>query len=429
MIPRFCLYGFLKNQRYFEPFLILAFLDKGLTYLDIGTLVGFREMAILVMEIPSGAIADVFGRRRSVMLSFVSYILSFILFALSTSMVWLLAAMLFFAFGDAFRTGTHKAMIFEWLRQEGRLQDRTRVYGFTRSWSKIGSATSALLAGALVFLSGNYSLIFWLSTIPYLLNLVNFMGYPPTLEGSQVQHSGVGAAVRMTGRALQEAATRPRLRHLFLDSMLLEGMFKITKDYLQPVVRSLAVGLPVLVGAHLAGREISLDQRAAVLIGLVFFIYFLLMGLSSRNAHHLVGMVGGEDSLVRLAWVMNLMVFLLMAAAMKSEQIWLVVVCFLVLGMIQNVFRPAQISRFNQASDPDMSATILSVESQSKSLAAAVMAPLLGWLVDGGRTSGHSGVERFWPVAVLGIVISAAMLLVWLGRKRSRVQGFTNPGQ
>jgi hypothetical protein len=31
MLFRFSLYGFLKNQQYYDPFLILAFLDKGLS--------------------------------------------------------------------------------------------------------------------------------------------------------------------------------------------------------------------------------------------------------------------------------------------------------------------------------------------------------------------------------------------------------------
>ena len=36
MLFRFCLYGFLKNQQYYEPFLILVFREKGLSFLQIG---------------------------------------------------------------------------------------------------------------------------------------------------------------------------------------------------------------------------------------------------------------------------------------------------------------------------------------------------------------------------------------------------------
>ena len=65
MLFRFCLYGFLKNQRYFEPFLMLVFLDRGLSFFVIGLLVACRDVTVNVLEIPSGVVADSFGRRRS----------------------------------------------------------------------------------------------------------------------------------------------------------------------------------------------------------------------------------------------------------------------------------------------------------------------------------------------------------------------------
>jgi len=446
MIRRFCLYGFLKNQRYFEPFIVLAFLEKGLTFLDIGLLVGFREISTLVLEIPSGAMADVFGRRRSMILSFISYIISFVLFAVAQAMGLLMVAMLFFAVGDAFRTGTHKAMIFEWLRQEDRLGERTRVYGFTRSWSKIGSAVSSLAAGALVMISGSFTMVFWLSVVPYLLNLLNFLGYPKTLEAETRKKADFAAAINLTRRAMSEAFGRPRsmsgnlsrhaprLRGLFLESMLLEGAFKVTKDYLQPVLQALALGLSFLWTSQFLGGSFSDDQRAAPVIGLVFFVYFLLMGFSSRNSHRLADRVGGEESMISLMWWLNLLVFALMGLALKVGQVWLAVLGFILLGMIQNAFRPAQISRFDRESSPEMGATILSIESQSKSLAAAVMAPLLGWTVDAGvsevvgSSKAPTNVEGFWPVAALGVFVSILALVYRsrTSRTRSRSDSLLN---
>ena len=135
MLFRFSLYGFLKNQRYFEPFLVLALLEKGMSFFAIGGLIAFRELATNLFEIPSGSIADLLGRRRAMLVSFGAYLLSFVLFWLAQQPVWLWPAMLLFSVGEAFRTGTHKAMIFEWLRQQGRTSEKTKVYGHTRSWS------------------------------------------------------------------------------------------------------------------------------------------------------------------------------------------------------------------------------------------------------------------------------------------------------
>jgi len=80
---KFCLYGFFKNLRFFDAFLVLFFLEKGVGYLEIGLLYGTREIAIMLMEIPSGFIADALGRRRTLIASFAFYILSFLAFFFS----------------------------------------------------------------------------------------------------------------------------------------------------------------------------------------------------------------------------------------------------------------------------------------------------------------------------------------------------------
>ena len=187
MIFRFSLYGFLKNQRYFEPFLLLAFMQKGLSFAAIGFLIGFREVCINLMEIPTGAVADIAGRRKSMILSFISYSISFAIFGLSEKIWMLFVAMFFFSVGEAFRTGTHKAIIFNWLGTQGRQSEKTAVYGFTRSWSKMGSAVSVVIAGIMVFISKDYSMIFLFCIIPCVINIINFLTYPEYLDGSKTQ--------------------------------------------------------------------------------------------------------------------------------------------------------------------------------------------------------------------------------------------------
>jgi MFS family permease len=106
MLFRFSLYGFLKNQQYYTPFLVLAFLDKGLTFFQIGLLFGIKALFLNLFEVPSGAIADLYGRRRAMLFSFSVFILAFILLAICHSFWLLLIAMVFLALGDSFRTGT-----------------------------------------------------------------------------------------------------------------------------------------------------------------------------------------------------------------------------------------------------------------------------------------------------------------------------------
>jgi len=77
---KFCLYGFLKNQKFFDPFLILFFIDAGLSFLQIGTLYAVREISTNILEIPTGIAADSLGRRKTMICSFIFYIISFAVF-------------------------------------------------------------------------------------------------------------------------------------------------------------------------------------------------------------------------------------------------------------------------------------------------------------------------------------------------------------
>ena len=97
MLFRFSIYGLLKNQRYYEPFLILALREKGLSFFQIGILIGFREICINLFEVPSGTVADLYGRRLAMICSFSVYIVSFLLFGWSQSLTLLYGAMLFLA--------------------------------------------------------------------------------------------------------------------------------------------------------------------------------------------------------------------------------------------------------------------------------------------------------------------------------------------
>ena len=408
MIFRFSLYGFLKNQKYYEPFLILAFREKGLSFLQIGALVAFREVCLNLMEVPSGAVADLYGRRRCMLLCLGSFIVSFAAFALSSAYWHLFVAMGFFALGDAFRTGTHKAIILHWLDLHGRADDKTRIYGLTRSWSQLGSAVSVLIAAVLVFHSGSYTTIFWFCIIPYAIGLINILGYPPELDGRVQGKVSLGLALRHTWSACVACLRRKRLRGLLLESAGFQGMFKVAQDYLQPVLAALALSSPVLT------RWQDPRQRAALVVGVVFFLLHVLDGMASRQSHRVQDRLGGEDRSARVLWCAAAAAYAILSLALWADLAAAAAAGFLLLAVVHNLWRPLQVGRVASAADSDKTATILSVEWQAMSAFAAVAAPALGWAVDrlavpAGAASAAADVARFLPVGILGLVVSAAL--------------------
>ena len=398
MLFRFSLYGFLKNQRYYDAFLILAFREKGLSFFQIGILIGFREICTNLFEIPSGAVADLYGRRRAMIFSFVAYIASFATFAMSEALFLLFGGMFFFGLGDAFRSGTHKAMIFDWLRQQGRADEKTKIYGYTRSWSQMGSAVSVLIAGALVFYRGNFTDIFWFSIVPYAFNIVNFFGYPAALDGDRKSEFSLKTVTALLGKAVKLSVQFPPLRRLGFEGMGFEGMFKASKDYLQPILKQTAIAMPLLL-------MLDESKRAALLVAGVYFALYFLSSFASRNSHKVTEWQGSDEGAARVLWWVNLGLYALLIPALWFNTYPAIIALFVGLAILQNFWRPGLISRFNAQSTPEMSATVLSIEAQAKSLATIVLAPSLGWLVD--------VVGGFWPVGVIGTLIALAILLVY----------------
>ncbi len=404
MLFRFSLYGFLKNQRYFEPFLILAFLEKGLTFFEIGLLIAFREITVIALEVPSGAIADVYGRRKSMMLSFGAYMGSFLIFAAADRVILLFPAMLLFGIGEAFRTGTHKAMIFSWLKLQGRAEERTRYYGYTRSWSKLGSAVSVVLAGVFVFTSDSYVTIFYFAMIPYLFSIVNFLGYPPELDEVSVPGSP-SAVIRHLSSAVGSTLRERPLRRLLFESMGFEGTFHAVKDYIQPVLMVAAVSATTGFW-ELSG--LTDTQRASLLVTPVYLVLHLLSATASRHAHRFADSAGSQDRAAFLMWGMALLVFSIMSVSAYMEILWSLIATFVLLHILQNFWRPVLISRFDASGDDAQGATLLSIESQGRRLATMGMAPALGLAVDHVRAAGPDG--EFWPVGMLGVILALGFL-------------------
>ena len=406
MLLRFSLYGFLKNQRYFEPFFLLAMFEKLGSFTMVGLLLGFREICINVLEVPTGAIADVTGRRRAMVLSFLAYIGAFALFGLCASMWLMFAAMFLFSVGEAFRTGTHKAIIFDWLAHQGRGDEKTKIYGLTRSWSKLGSAVNVVLAAAIFFAVRDYSWLFLICIVPYVANIANFLTYPPYLDGRHEGHKTVGQIARMLLDATRRCVRPGPLRGLIAESMAYEGVYKVAKDYLQPLLQATAVA--ALASAAWLGDG---EQRTAVLIGAVYFVLYILGSVASRRSHVLADRAGSERRASLWLWGVTAAGYAAVAGGVALGWPVLAIAAFVALAVFQNLWRPILITRFTAHASPKETATVLSIESQAKSLAAAVLAPLLGLAVDA-----MTGSLKILPVGLLGA--AAALLMLTAYRRR-----------
>jgi len=374
---KFCMYGFLKNLRLFEPFLILFFLENNLSFLQIGLLYSIREITRNIFEIPAGIISDSLGRKKTMIFSFGFYIVSFCVFFLSEAYGVFALAMIIYALGDAFRTGTHKAMIFDYLKIKGWQDQKVFYYGHTRSWSQFGSAISAIVAGILVFYSGDYKLIFLYSAIPYVLDLVIIASYPKELDG-EVARFSKGRIISSIKRVLKDflfSFINLRLLKSITNLSAFTGYFRAMKDYLQPVLQTLALSLPIL--AFLDDK-----QRSSIVIGLIYFIIYLLTSFSSRNSGKFSSHFKFLNIPLNVTILIGFIVGILTGILYESGFVIIAVILFVGIYIIENLRKPIGIAYITENVKTDLLATVLSSESQFHSLVAAIIAPVIGFFAD-----------------------------------------------
>jgi len=377
MLFKFSAYGFLKNLRFFEPFLYLFFLENGFSYFQIGVLISIRETFVNVFEIPTGAIADLTGRRRAMVLSFSSYIFSFLVFYFFSDFFLFIPAMILFASGEAFRSGTHKSMIMEYLDIRGMRDQQVSYYGKTRSASRLGSALSALLAALIVFFRGNYNVVFLASLLPYSLDLLLMLTYPKELDGD-ISQSGFSFSdmAEQFKSSFGSIFSTPEMGKVLTNASLFDSLFKIGKDYLQPIIRSQALALPILLSVD------DTQGRTSILVGIVYFFIYLNSFVSSRKSSDLMERVGNlARSLNWLLWL-DVGLFLLAGFGVLFDSLLVPVVSFFFFYTLYNLRKPMVVGFLGTRIKSEQRATVLSVHSQLRSVFGIIIAPIFGLLAD-----------------------------------------------
>lgn len=402
---KFCFYGFLKNLRFFEPFILLFFLEKGLSYFEIGALYAIRSIATNILEIPTGVASDALGRRRTMVFSFASYIVSFAVFYLASGFGVFVGAMIVFSFGEAFRTGTHKAMIFQYLKMKGWADQKVDYYGHTRSWSQMGSAVSSILAMALVFFRGRYASIFVFTMIPYALDLLLMLSYPKELDGTRkaVKRGEVARVFLSVVKDFVFSFRRRALLKSILNLALYTGYYKAAKDYLQPLLKTLALALPLLLAT-------ADKQRTAVIVGVTYSLLYAVTSVAARFSGRFTARFSSLTVPLNVTLIVGLALGVGSGILYHFGATVGAVVLYVGIYLIENLRKPAGIAYVSDQMQSDILATALSAESQVETLVAAVLALLLGALSD------KLGVAP--SLAIVSIVVLGAGIPALLRRER-----------
>ena len=388
------MYGFLKNLRFFDAFFILFLLEKGISFTQIGLLYAVREVITNLFELPSGILADTFGRKKALAGSFILYISSFTLFYLFQNFWSFLIAFVLFGLAEAFRSGTHKGMVMDYLKLINREYQAANYYGHTRSWSQKGSALSALIAGVIVLYRGSYESIFLYSIVPYALNFILILSYPATLDSSlepavNSKRKRMGSAIRM----LLELLRQPPVLKIIYSSAAHTAYLRAVKDYIQLVMVNLSIILPILV-------YLDMEQKSGILIGILYFLIFLASSSASKFSSKLANR--SNRNISRLTLLAGFLFGVISGMAYLYEYWIISLLAFALIYVMENIRKPLLTGAIADQVPKEILTSVISAQSLLRTIITTLLALVFGLLAD------HFGIG----ISLLSV--SSLLLLVGL---------------
>lgn len=153
-IPLFILFRVLFNARWYYPVMAVLFLDLGLTVEQYALLNVAWAAAIVGLEVPSGALADHFGRKKMVVLAGVLMVIEMAVFAFAPRdnpmllFVLFLVNRVFSGAAEASASGADEALAYDSLVADSKEKEWPGVLARVMKWQSVAFFITMMLGAA-----------------------------------------------------------------------------------------------------------------------------------------------------------------------------------------------------------------------------------------------------------------------------------------
>jgi MFS family permease len=166
------------------PVYAVLFADNGLSAAEMSSLFVIWSVSSFVLEVPSGLWADVFSRRRLLVISPVLVACGYALWTFLPSYASFAAGFVLWGAGGALRSGTLQALVYEELARVGASGSYVRLIGRSETVRTTAVVAASALA-APVFAAGGYLAVGIASVAVTLLGAVAGWSFPETRTASE----------------------------------------------------------------------------------------------------------------------------------------------------------------------------------------------------------------------------------------------------
>ena len=348
------------------PIIVLFFQEHGLTLTEVMVLQSIYSFSVALFEIPSGFIADVFGRKKTILLSTIFTFIGFLVFSFFGGFYEFAIAQVLVGIGGSLMSGSDSAIIYDTLVETKSKNTYTKIEGRTYAIGNFSEAFAGILGGFLAV--GSIYMPIYVQTsilffsIPIALTLIE-----PKMQKENKLDRKFEAVLEV-------------IRFALVDNKRLKWL----------IIYSSAMGVATLSMAWLAQPFFKAINIPLAYYGIIWAILNFSAGLSSFNAYQFDEKYHNYKILFYISLAMPISFMFL---GLNASFFGLIFILFIYL--LRGIVTPILRNSINENTTSNKRATVLSIRSLIIRISFAISAPILGYIADN-----YSLVISFYSLAI-----------------------------
>lgn len=332
---------------------VLFLLSKGLSMTEVMLLETAFIIMIFLAEVPSGAFADRIGRKHSLVIGSVCASAGFIILGLGESFIVFLLGQVAVAGAWAFNSGADSALMYDTLKELNQEERYAKIFGRAK-FIQLGTYALVSLASGYLATALGYEQLFYLTGAIFIVPAIIALTLKEPPKHKHVQEKNY---LNHLKKATSFTWKHKGVRNLILYYGTFAALGHLTYFMIQPYYDNSA--LPTYF------------------VGIAVSLYFASAALGNLTSHVFTSRIKEKRLLLWLVFLAGIAFLLVYFVSPIVAIIFIMAMSF--MAGLRDMAVQDLIHRHTSSHHR---ATVISVQSMSKSTMYAIFAPLLGLFTD-----------------------------------------------